>query len=648
MPKPSQDSQADGVSIITAGMNSGVAPRLVTPGQLAFAINVTNRGGMPRTRPVWVKVGLEYDTETQIAATQALFQGAHFYQAVGQGENCLVASIGGRLFRYLVGSSGIVQDITPADGDANDPNNPNCWMWQAEDFLIVQNGSALPWFFDGAGTRRSQGQAGKELPAGCMGVYVQGRNWMTLPNRRSFMAGDLVYSHGFLGPYGGRDAVLKTEENEFLSGGGAFGLPITAGPINAMSSVAIADTSLGQGPLQIMTQNSVFSVQTPVLREDWAEAQYALMTVGLPNYGALSQTGVVTVNGDLWYRSADGLRSYQIGRRDLNTWVNTPQSVEMEAVLMRDVDRLLNKATGVLFDNRLLISCSPRRVTGRGTAHWGLVALDFNNISNLTSRATPAYDGLWTGLRVLQLVKGVFAGVERCFAFALDTNNGICLYELMSDGVGYFDNNGLVDVATQCSIETRSMGWKDGGNALKELQAADLYVDRLAGPGNGTVGLNFRYRSDEDPVYQAWHAFTLCAPVRDCSTGGCLTFQNVREQYRTYLRLPTPAETCSQITRRRLRTGYEFQVRMAWAGFLQLNRLHVWARAMVDSVVTACPTSETCVLLTGCDVPWFGYDIDGGGGGEGEFVGIVEEDEDTWITTEGGVVIRTEDQPQFP
>lgn len=656
MPLPT-NAQADGVSVITKGMNSGVAPRLVPQGQLAFGINITNRGGMPRTRPVMRKVGLSYvDRDgdaagtAQARATQALFQGASFYQAIETNESCIVASVGGRLFRYLVASNHSVQELL-WDGELNDPYNPNAWMWQAEDFLIVQNGQANPLFFDGAQVRRSLGQAGEELPPGCMGAYVQGRVWQSQPNRNGFIAGDLVYSHGFSGGYNGRDAVLKTEENTFLSGGGAFAVPVQAGSITAMSNIAIADTSLGQGPLQVTTQTSVFSVQVPVNREEWTLTQYPLMTVGLPNYGAVGAWAIATVNGDLWYRSIDGLRSYQVARRDFNTWVNTPLSVEVEAILNKDDDRLLDKASVVLFDNRILATVSPATARSRGTYHRGLVALDFNNISNLTSRSAPCYDGLWTGIPILQLVKGIVRGQERCWAFALDCAGNICLYEILADGIGRFDWDGSQDVGVESSFLSRAMGWADNGNKLKKLLAADLYLDKLAGPGDGTIEFAFRYVSDEDPTLNPWHAFEVCAPSKDCTTADCPTFTPVRDQYRTYVRLPDPPDSTSPITRRYLRTAYEFQVHAWWKGYVQWNRMHVWSQPMPDSVITACPGSEECTLLKVCEENWFSYSIEGcnaepsgiqgiiwegpqeGTGGVPPFIG--SEDPTTILRTEG-------------
>lgn len=614
--RPAPQAVAEFLSVVTAGMNSGISPRLLPANQVSFAINLTFRGGLPRTRPVLRKIPLNYSEtvyteDTEQHATEALFQDALAYQASGSGQNCLISMIGGRVFRYLIGgSSGTVQDIS-LTGDLNDSLNPDAWMWQSEDFLIIQNRQANPLFFDGASLRRSKGDAGSELPPGCMGVYVQGRNWMALPDQQSFLGGDLVYSHGFGDGYDGRAAVLQTKENTFLRGGGAFGLPLTAGKINAMVNIAIADTSLGQGPLQVMTGNSVFSVQVPLERTEWADVQYPLMTISMPGYGALSQYSAVPVNGDIWMRAFDGLRSFRIGRRDISSeWVNTPQSTEVEKILQMDTMALLNKASAVVFDNRYLVAVSPHRVEGRGTAFRGLVALDFSNVSSLTQRTPPAYDGLWTGLEILKILKGTFGGVERCFIFALDEEEKICLYELLADGKGRFDHDGENDVGVESVLESRSMGFKDGGNELKKLFCADLFLDKLLGPGDGGLNFETKFKSDENTNWHDWHDWSMCAPAKDCRVEDCPEFADVFPGYRTYLRLPQPSDECNNITRRQTRTGYEFSLRLKWTGYAQLNRAIVWAIPAPETVVTGCPTTEDCTLLSGCEEAWFTYRIE--------------------------------------
>lgn len=615
MPAPARNATLDGISIVTGGMNSGVAPRLILPNQIAFACNLTMRGGMPRTRPAFRKIPLQYDplNETETNAKTKLFQRASFYQTFGNAESCLIASIGGRIFRYLVGSNNMVQDISiqtsPGVWDLNSPVEPLAWMWQSEDFLIINDNQSLPLFWDGSALRRSLGPGGQELPVGNAGAYVQGRNWMGLPNRQSFMASDLVYTHGFTGPYGGREAVLETSENTFLSGGGAFSIPVTSGQLTALTSIAVPDTSLGQGSLVVLTPNSVFSVQVPFDRTQWPLVQYPLMTVGLPNYGAMSATSTITINGDIWHRSYDGIRSYKVARRDFDSnYVNTPLSVEMDRVLRRDSVRWLEYGSGVNFDNRLLMTASPYQVIDHGIPHRGLIALDFNNVSNLTTRSNPDYDGLWTGLRILQVLKGTFHSVERCFAFCLDPEDAICLYEILPDGRALFDSSGDADpVMIESWFESRAL---HQSKFLTELNVADVFLDSVG--GNENVEFDFKYRSDQHPAWQDWYSFVVCAPSLNCDLDPCEVPENVRQQYRAFKRLPMPSDECNPITGRAFRTGYEYQIRMQWTGNACLNKLMSWAIPKEEAIPTLC-VDETCQTLGACDLSLFTYNIESGG-----------------------------------
>lgn len=664
MPAPASNATLDGLSIVREGMHSGINPRLLPKDQVAMAVNCTFRNGLPRTRPVWVKQTLHFPDETTQERASGLFQTASFYQGYGNNNSCLVAMIGGRLFRYDVGGGVVeVQEITPT-GDQNDPTKETAWMWQAEDWLIVQNGQANPWFFDGSGVRRSAGEAGNELPPGCMGCYVQGRVWQVLPSAQqepsqAYIAGDLVYSHGETGPWGGREAVLQTTELSLVPGGRPFSVPVSAGNITGMGSTAVMDTSLGQGSLLVHTLGSVFSVNVPFDREQWFTSGSPLVVVSLPNYGTMSHDAIASVNGDQWYRSLDGIRSYQIGRRDQGTWVSTPLSVEMDQVINLDTPQWMNRASGVLFNNRYLVTCAPFVTEGRGTTYRGVIALDFNNVSTLTTRSQPCYDGLWTGVFVKKLVKGFFNGRERCFAWGLACDGGLELWELLEDDHGYFDWDGSADVGVECFFETRSMGWGDNGNVLKRFQTVDLYLDRLA--GNDEVSFEFKYRSDQDPIWNDWKTFELCAPIKSCPSGeGCQVPVQVREQYRTYLRLSDPADTpCKPNTGRSPRTGYEFQVLAWWKGFVQWNRMHCWATVLSDSVYNAClPGPSACQVVEGCDEPWFNYTVNGCGnvpplpptpGPTGDVPSIITEQGEP-ITVEDNTDkgIRTEDQLPVP
>ena len=603
----------DGVQSITRGVNSGVPPNTLMRDQLAWLINGTTRGGFPMNRPAWKKLGLRFVDSTNTLDTtlrdnfeDGLFQGATPFTR----QNQLVASIGGRLFTLNLSDS-IVTDVS-ISGDLDRADLRRVWFIEAEDFLIRQDNQAAPIIFDGASTRRSNsfGEEGlKEVPTGNVMAYVNGRLWVALPDRQSFVAGDIVYGPSGTPVYGRRDAILKFTENEFLNGGGAFPVPAHAGQITAMAPVAQLDTSTGQGPLQVFTQSSVFSVNTPTTRTEWQNVTYPIQSLSVIAAGATSDRATTNVNGDIWFRSLDGVRSFMVARRDFGTWANTALSKEMDRTIRRDDLDLLSYSSAVLFDNRLLMTAVPHLEWDHGTVHRGVMVLDFNPASALTERASPVWDGIWTGLNILQLVRGVFNGVERCFAFTLGDDNDIEVWELTRDAANDFD--GSVNVPIQWSVELPSLNYADKGWSLKQLEYADFSYDSLA----GTVEFDLDYRPDQDPRWQNWHTWSNCATLENCLTldpaTGCSTSPpaNLHTQYRKRVRVPRPANDCDSITGSPYRQGYEFQPRLTITGPCRLKRARFWASGVTEPTVGACPSSDTCTTLEVCNDD-FSYSIE--------------------------------------
>lgn len=615
MSAPTPDAISDTLDSTTMGVHSGLPPRLLPKNQLSFAVNVTCRGGFPRTRPNYRKLKISYSGESTQTNLRGNFQKASFYEGFGSNQNCLVSAVAGRLFRWLIVNDQVsVSEITPLLGgnpatpDLNNPSLDKAWMWQAEDFLIVTDGQSLPVFFDGAGTRRSRGPSGQELPAGAAGSFINGRVILSLTNRRAYIAGDLVYNRTSGTPaYNYRDSVLRTTENEAILNGAAFAVPIQAGPINAIFAVAVPDTSLGQGPIQIGTRRGVFGVNLPLDSTLWTTTLQPSQVISLPSSGPLSD-GVAIVNGDAWYRAKDGIRSFQIARRDFNTWVQTPLSYEVSRVLDVDTEALLDHSSSVDFRNRLLMTCSPYRVPDRGVAHRGLVSLDFNNISSLTTRTPPDYDGLWTGIPILQVLTGTFNGVERCFAFALDGDGDITLYEIMADDAARFDFDGTQDVRTESWFETNALfglvAYPDAiKNRLKKLVTTELYPKSVS----GTVDFDVKYRSDDYPLWRDWKSFSVCA--ESCIKNPCPDAGEVQELYFTYRRLPEPSDECNPITGRNYRSGYAFQLRVFWRGHSELNKVVTWARPINETLSNVC-VDQDCVGLKQCGENLFDYSIE--------------------------------------
>lgn len=592
---------SDGFASLLGGVNAGQSPNTIGDDQVAMAVNATMRGGFVKPRPGWNRKTLRFvdadgvvDSTLQSNFETKYFQGAAFYESAL--APCIIASVGGRIFRMRpAGPTGTaaftIQDISIV-GDLNASNLEQTWFAQADMYMPIQDGQSRPLIFNGADLRRA---SVNEVPVGTVMEYGMGRLWVASADQQSFVAGDIIGGPSGTQTNGFRDAVLKFTENLFIAEGGSFVVPMLAGTINAMRFVANLDTSLGQGPLQVFTDQVVFSINTPLDRPTWQDQEYPLQTLSVIGYGSKSQNSTVLVNGDIWYRAFDGIRSFQVARRDFGTWVNTPMSREIDNILRDDDQNLLRYSSAVLFDNRLLLTATPQRDMVHGTYHKGLIALDFNPISSMRGRANPAYDGLWTGLNILQILKGTINGIERCFAFCLSAEDKIELWELSRNDK--FDSK---DNAIVWQFDTRSFGFNRGGWNLLKLEGGDLWIDEL----NGTTTFSIDFRPDQYPLWIDWgSSFSKCATT-DCvvmSTGACPAPAEPRQQYRPRIQLPVPTDECEAATSKPYRQGFEFQARLTITGYCRIKKLRLLARTQVEAMYNGCPQSDTCTTQTGCE-----------------------------------------------
>lgn len=572
----------DGLQSITTGVDSGRSPALLDRNQLAWGLNVTTRGGFITCRPGIASVDLtfldetgEVDTTVETAfKTGGRFQGAWPYIS-DAGLDYIVASIGGRIF-LIDCQTRNVQDLSTLSGLTNRSDAPRVWFVQAENFLIIQNASDAALIYDGSNLRRSGGDAAREVPPGSVMEYNNGRLWVASPDGVRFVAGDLAYS-----VTGQRRDVLGFTENTYLNGGGFFAVPSNAGPITAMRSIAVQDNPTGQGPLIIFTTRGAFAVNAPFNRDDWQNTRSPIVTITLQAAGAVSQASTTLVNGDIWFRSFDGSRSFVWAQRDHGTWVNTPLSREVSRALDFDSPSLLPYASAILFDNRWLCTTQPSQALEdgaiRGVTHAALTVLDFTPVSQMFNRSQPVWDGIWTGLDFLQVLTTQGANT-RAFAFALNNDSEVTLWEFSHEA--RFDGNTRI----QWAFETPSYGFDTGGWSLRELLYYDLWADRLA----GDLGFTMRYREDGYPFWRTWHQWEDCALIDDCSHAACSTPANSQEQYRPRVRGPLADATCDAITLKPSNQFYRAQVRFECVGFARIRQLRLVARDVPEETEGSC------------------------------------------------------------
>lgn len=566
----------DGVSDFAGGVDGSRPSFLLDPDQSGAAINATFRGGPARNRPGFRKLPLTFpDTGTQGAFQFPNGPFQHVRPFDGAGYPTLISSQAGRQFLFDI-TSYTIREITPvlADGVTKDINNPNLtigWSEQVENYWVFQDNVSLPIIFDGSRSMRAD-ESKNQIPVGNVMCYTQGRLAVALPDRYSFRIGDLVFGSSGTVQNQHRDAPLYFTENTFLNEGGdfqarVFGAPSQFGPILSMKAGAMTDTALGQGPLLVGQAYMVFSVQLPFERTTWKDLTQAMQTAN-PVNGPLGQDSTVLINTDMWYRRVDGIGSYITAQRQFNgTWINTPMSSEIDDFLSNDTSSLLENGSGVFFSNRLLETVSPVN-SPYGIYHRGLAVLDFNLVSTIRKKSGPVWEGIWTGLKILKIVKCNANGVERCFIYALNsTTNAVEIWEL--DPNADFDEG---QTPIQWSIDLRSMTC---GNLdlFKRLETARIGITDISGQINGTV----KYRTDQAPCYQPWDSFSICAQNKDCAPPVCAGPHTYREQSRVPIDLFMPPDTYDPIAHRKYRTGYQFQPRLECVGSFAIESFRIFA-----------------------------------------------------------------------
>lgn len=464
----------------------------------------------------------------------------------------------------------------------------------APTFLCVNQASTVVGLTVAVGVKVSwqNTSTSNQLPPGRMGVYGMGRNWVCLVDGKQFIGSDAVGGSSGTQTLNYRDAVLNITENLYLAGGGNFTVPGSIGDIHFMKFTATLDTSLGQGPLQVGVPTTVFSVNSPVDRLTWQDVTNPILTESLISNGGLSQESTVNANSDLIMRSEIGIVSLILSRREDNTWGIVPISREVAPTLDKDQADLLIFGSAIVFDNRLLMTCTPVG-TDHGVYWKQMVALNFDPISSLRGKAPSVYDGEWSGLNILQLIVGRFSNKERAFAFTLNTfTDELEVWEILksADTRSKDNKNGLIaddDLGTPIRVisamESPSLLNYPRDNelsrTLKRLLDGEIEVDNLF----GTVHFEVLYKPDQWPCWVPWHQWDECSR-NDVPPD--------KPAFRPRMGFGEPSmNDCDEYNNRVLREAYDFQVKVIVTGQCEVKGIRIKA-VTVPETPFAKPTCD--------------------------------------------------------
>jgi hypothetical protein len=587
MPRPGSPIVVDGSFDFSGGVDSLKVTTLASQdvpnglqrNQLAWLDNATVRDGGITQRHGWQPIG-------GMADGSKLYQGGFMYEPLDEFPY-LIHAIGGVLYRQDMATA----ELTPLSSNPSltMPDNIEYFYFaQADQFLVIQcnDGVTLPLFWDGTTLVRSRGITGVAVPgdpncnqipaAGPMDYYT-GRIWYA--QGRVVSAGDIYQGPSGTLAYNFRDAVLYVTENPLAIGGDGFVVAASDGNVRAIKHSGNIDAALGQGRLFIFTRKAVYSLNVPVTRTDWINADgnnQPLMTVVQLVNGSVNDRSVVAVNGDLFYQSLEpGIRSLLQAIRYFQQWGNIQISANETRILQFNDRSLLYAASGIFFDNRLLQTALPFQ-TPVGVAHRALIPMDFVPINSFNKQKEPNWEGMHEGLNFLQLFTGDFGGRERAFASVYSsTHGGIELWEITSS-----DERENGDNRVTWIIETPAWTWTRELD-LKKLVSAEFGVDRL----RGTVDFKLDYRPDNQTDWLPWHRWQVCSARNSCEDAInpiCYPLTEYGPCYISTMVMPVPPEQCAQCnTGRPANVGYQFQLRLTVKGWCRVRSIVLHAE-MVD------------------------------------------------------------------
>ena len=402
---------------------------------------------------------------------------------------------------------------------------------------------------------------------------------------------------------GGKDAdIIHFTEHNFINEGGALIIPAELGRIKALTFLPVQDTTAGQGDLVAFCDRGAASFSVSLSRDKWKETQ-SFQKVLFMNIGLVGES-VCPVNGDLFFRSMDGngIRSYRNARAEFTGTGQTPLSAEVDPILMRDTEFLLEKALKsqspaqlsagvslIYFDNRLLMTCLPKVQTFSAPStrnpfvyFAGIVALDFQSVSANNGKSSAAYDGVWTGINAISLATGNFDGSRRAFAVCYH-NDKMEIWELTKNSE-YDQSSSAGQSNIICSITTKNYDFDDPA-MLKKLLRCDLWFDSISGGPVAALDIELFYRPDSSPKYVPWATWQKCFTTQYTNPTAALELITpYAKGYAPQLRSPTPPQTANAITGWPDNIGYDFGVKVKWTGQGRLSRLIIHCLETVESV----------------------------------------------------------------
>jgi hypothetical protein len=545
-------------AVLNDGVNSAFRPDQIGNAQAAWASNMTIRDGKPQSR--------DYNLVQRALLPKGLVQGAGYFSA-NNGQ--FILSIWGQLWRMLVTGNTVTIDQIPLSF-VNSPDIPLVWMCETQGSFVVQDNQSAAIIYDGATARRADPTI-PEVPIGAQMAFGNGRLAVAIDGNQVVVgniAEDIFQSE------------LQFTETTYLSGGGSF---LFRYPVTALAFLPVNNTDTGYGSLIVFGTPYTDSLGLQITqRELWNQIP-GFEQVLLPTIGAAGQDCVISVNQDLYWRDGNGnVWSLRAAQWDALSPGNSPISREVKRIVDYEIDTLVQYSGGIFFDNRILFMASPFYNQFGFASFKCIIGLDCAPLSTIRGKSPPAYDGIAEGLNFVKLFQGNPNGVNRAFTISTDDDGENRLWEIVPNNVtdvtvlsnGTGNETATVPIPVTTYFESRRFDFGLPGKA-KRLMRLDIWPCEL----QGEVSITAYYRADNRSQWQFWDTLTVNAQM----TNNPGQWVDLETQERGQVKSFTMPDGEDSIDERWLNTGFGFQVRIVWTGYLLMDRIKLWALPLTDT-----------------------------------------------------------------
>jgi len=556
------------------------------------AINRFFREDQNRTRPSIRSVEIEFESEEdRIWFAGGNGQGAFFYNRYPSFlEPEIIVSIAGKIFAITVsGRTATARVIF----ECNSSLFMHSWMAQGFEWLFIQDGINNPIFYNGDTARRSDTTIG-EMPIGSVMAFIHGRMAVaSADGKNSIFVGDIVYGSNQTNT----EDLLNFTEQTYWAEGGSFDAPVNIGDINGLYPMPYLDTGTGQNELVVLGAAGFTSLDLSGPRETWIDT--SVQRVSMIGQGAVSSHGFSGLNGDVFYRRADGIGSYRNARVEYSQrWSNTPISRAVDHWLRYDRNDLLQFIPMTSWQNMIFCGVSPllarpnNPCAGYHRYCRGFVAFDSQSMSTASRDGTPVWHGMWTGIRPWAMVQGRINTADRCFMLSYDRDGKNRLYEMtLEDGNDFFEGTPR---KIYSRYDTGSMGSVEGRTSLfglKKMTGGVLELNNIRGASTFSVA----YRPDGAPC---WVPVTEGAPGCDCPNYVCPSANSKPAFARKYFEGVSDQE-CVPGTVQAGNAFHHFQGRVTMEGSMTVERMNFRFDIEKASEVAECLGND-CTPIDCC------------------------------------------------